>query len=84
MTNQVDQSGLTSPTDSDEWVPREAYLRRARLRISGIAEGAVEAYTTGMCEFGSNAPVFATKLLRLLLHVNPLYGSSSFAIQHRF
>ncbi|KAL6966389.1 hypothetical protein U1Q18_032170 [Sarracenia purpurea var. burkii] len=76
--------GLTSPTDFDEWVPREAYLRLAMLRICGTVEGVVEAYPVGACESSGNASVFATKLIWLLLHVNPLYRSSSLAIQHRF
>ncbi|KAL6981583.1 hypothetical protein U1Q18_023209 [Sarracenia purpurea var. burkii] len=54
------------------------------LRISCTVEGAVEAYAAGACESGGNASVFATKFLRPLIHVNPLYRSSSSAIQHRF
>ncbi|KAL6955503.1 hypothetical protein U1Q18_049467 [Sarracenia purpurea var. burkii] len=61
-----DQSGRRTRTNlvrlSDAEVPHDAYLRRARLRISGTAGGAVEAYAAGTCESGGNASGFAMKL----------------------
>ncbi|KAL6989020.1 hypothetical protein U1Q18_014772 [Sarracenia purpurea var. burkii] len=69
---KVVEIGFDLPYGFGRMVSREAYLRRVRLRISGTAEGAVEAYAAGTCESGVNASVFATKLLRPLLHVNRL------------
>ncbi|KAL6965458.1 hypothetical protein U1Q18_036510 [Sarracenia purpurea var. burkii] len=73
-------SPLTRPSDFKSVVPLNLYPGSLHLTV----EGAIEAYAAGTCESSRNASVFATKFLRPLLHVNPLYRSSSLAIQHRF
>ncbi|KAL6983742.1 hypothetical protein U1Q18_017120 [Sarracenia purpurea var. burkii] len=66
--------GFTRKNGGDPWVPREAYLRRARLRISGAAGGTVEACAAGMGESDGNASVFTMKLEFFFVYPTPIFG----------